>query len=173
MSPAAHLQSVTRRLGNSHFAIADQLAMVGGNFLMNLILARAGDLNAFGSFSVLYALLVLVNAAQSALIGEPLALSRELDAQHGPRALDGQRASLQVLLPVSVLLAIHAFATMPGLGLFHALLFIVGCTTCSAYWSSKGGCMHWANTSRRSMQAFPAACSWSRPPCWRSHSSMP
>lgn len=138
MSAAARLRRLGAKLGNGHFAVADQLAMVGGNFLMNLILARAGDLEAFGSFSVLYALLVLVNAGQSALIGEPLALSRELDAQQRPRALDGQRASLQIVLPFSALLAVHAFATMPGLGLFHALLFVLACTACSAYWSSKG-----------------------------------
>ncbi|MET0289609.1 MAG: hypothetical protein ABW178_08280 [Pseudoxanthomonas sp.] len=138
MNAVTRLRFVAGKLGSGHFAVADQLAMVGGNFLMNLILARSGHLDAFGSFSVLYALLVLVNAGQSALIGEPLALSRELDGSARVVALDGQRASLQIFLPVSVLLALHAFVTMPELSVTHALLFVAGCSTCSSYWSSKG-----------------------------------
>jgi hypothetical protein len=138
VSAIVRAQALIGRLGNGHFAVADQMAMVGGNFLMNLLLARSGAIDAFGTFSVLYALLILINAAQSALISEPLGLAREQDGAQAPVAPDGQAANLKIFLPVSVVVALYALATLPGLGLGHGLLFVTGCAISSAYWSARG-----------------------------------
>jgi hypothetical protein len=138
MSAIVRAQALIGRLGNGHFAVADQMALVGGNFLMNLLLARNGAIDAFGTFSVLYALLILVNAGQSALISEPLGLTREQDGGRSPVAPDGQVANLKIFLPVSVLVAGYAWATLPGLGLGHAVLFAAGCAIASASWSARG-----------------------------------
>ena len=67
--PAVRLRS--RLFGKNIWAVADQVLISGGNFLVTVLIARALSPAAFGTFTLVYSALLLANIFQSTLITQP------------------------------------------------------------------------------------------------------
>lgn len=134
--PKPHLQIV--RSDSAAFAIADQLCMVGANFVLTILVARHSSQEDFATFSILYSLVVLLSFLHGPLINEPLALSSRNDTSllSGFRA---DRATALIFVPISTLIVVFAYSQQYSASpLTLSLLCAAGITSC-AYWSAKSG----------------------------------
>ena len=100
-----------RRLaGRNTFALADQVLISGANFLTVVLPKRAMSPDEFGSFSLVYSVLLLANIVQSTLLTQPhnvLAANREGDEY---RRYTTSTALAQLALAVAEALAMLAVA---------------------------------------------------------------
>ena len=60
-----------RLLGKAPWAVADQLLISATNFATMVLLARGLSQEAFGSFTLIYSVLLFANSLQSGLITKP------------------------------------------------------------------------------------------------------
>ena len=69
--PAAERGWALRRLSNIHWAFADQGLISATNLVTMVLLARGMSLAAFGSFTLIYSVMLVANSLQDALITQP------------------------------------------------------------------------------------------------------
>jgi O-antigen/teichoic acid export membrane protein len=98
----------------SSWALADQAVLSLGNFLTNLVLARAFGLTEYGVYAFALAMLLFLNNLHGALIGYPLTV----------RGAAAETRSLQHMLTLSVVLTI--FLTLLGGPILAISLWIFG-----------------------------------------------
>lgn len=75
-----------RTAGQGVWAVVDQTLFAAANFVLNVLLARFLDATAYGAFSVVYALFLLIGTAHSALLIEPMLVFGPGKFRDRPRA---------------------------------------------------------------------------------------
>ena len=117
------LHSVKR--DQTFWALADQAAVSGGNFLTSLILARSLNRADYGTYSLLFLTLLSINTLHNALVAYPLtlAVARDLDKDDGRQAVGRAIAHTLVLstvwlgLLVVVLMFLHRLDVLPAMAM--------------------------------------------------------
>ena len=118
------------------FAIADQLAMVGGNFILCIVIARLSSAEDFGRFSVLYALVVLVNALHGPLVSEPISLSRSGPADNISSS-KADRTTFIIFAPIAAMICLAANLLGYLESAIQTAALFAACCCSALYWSQK------------------------------------
>ncbi|HEX4330035.1 MAG TPA: lipopolysaccharide biosynthesis protein, partial [Burkholderiales bacterium] len=109
------VRQMFQRHRRTHWAVADQLLVSGSNFLTGIMLARLLGPAAFGVFVLLQAVLLYVNAFQTALIFSPmLSAAPQMEDRERARYLRGVLA-LQLALSAVMAAVVYALGSAGGL----------------------------------------------------------
>ena len=131
-----------RLLRKAGCSVFDQLCMVGANFAYGIMYARALTISGYGSFSILYALLVLVALVHGAAAVEAVCTvntSKYSDAAEAdPSIRQLLLYSIMTCGPVVLFGVAYAWFFVPATGAKDLVWFVLASFSSLFYWTAKG-----------------------------------
>lgn len=152
--PAAERGWALRRLSNIHWAVADEGLISATNLVTMVLLARGMSLAAFGSFTLIYSVMLVANSLQDALVTQPHNILGTTLRGEEYRRYTTSTAVVQVILlamAASLVLAAAGFAYVID---WQAAPLLLALAPSIVAWQLQEFCRKVLYTERRLAAAF-------------------